>query len=59
MLPVAEAQARVVAPLHPLPAEWVALPQACGRVLAADLHAKRDQPPVAVSAMVDTVLRGE
>ncbi len=51
MLPVAEAQARVVAPLRPLPAEWVALPQARGRVLAADLHAKRDQPPVAVSAM--------
>jgi molybdopterin molybdotransferase len=51
MLPVAEAQARVVAHLRPLPTEWVALPQARGRILAADLHAKRDQPPVAVSAM--------
>lgn len=51
MLPVAEAQARVLAPLRLLPAEWVTLPQARGRVLAADLHAKRDQPPVAVSAM--------
>ena len=37
--------------LTPTPAEWVALPQALGRVLAGDLHAKRDQPPVAVSAM--------
>lgn len=51
MLPVAEAQVRVVAPLRALPVEWVALPQARGRVLAADLHAKRDQPPVTVSAM--------
>ena len=51
MLPVAEAQARICAPLVPLPTEWVALPQAAGRVLAADLAARRDQPPVAVSAM--------
>ena len=51
MLQVAEAQARVLAQLRPLPSEWVALPQALGRVLAADLEAKRDQPPVAVSAM--------
>jgi molybdopterin molybdotransferase len=51
VLPVAEAQARICAPLAPLPAEWVALPQAAGRVLAADLTARRDQPPVAVSAM--------
>lgn len=51
MLPVAEAQARVLAPLRPLGTEWVALPQARGRALAADLQAKRDQPPVTVSAM--------
>lgn len=51
MLPVAEAQARVLAPLSPLPPEWVTLREALGRVLAADLAAKRDQPPVAVSAM--------
>ena len=38
-------------PAGPTPTEWVALPQALGRVLRADLHAKRDQPPVAVSAM--------
>ena len=51
MLPVAEAQARVLAPLRPLGTEWVALPQAHGRALAADLQAKRDHPPVTVSAM--------
>lgn len=51
MLPVAEAQARILAPLRPMPAEWVTLPEALGRVLAQDLLAKRDQPPVAVSAM--------
>lgn len=51
MLSVAEAQDRILAPLRPTPVEWVALPEAQGRVLAADLHARRDQPPVAVSAM--------
>ena len=44
MLPVAEAQARVVAPLRPLASEWVTLPHGRGRVLAADLRAKRDHP---------------
>ena len=51
MLQVAEAQERILAGLVPTPVEWVALPQAAGRVLAGDLHAKRAQPPVAVSAM--------
>jgi molybdopterin molybdotransferase len=51
LLPVAEARARVLAPLAPLAAEWVTLPEARGRALAGDLRAKRDQPPVAVSAM--------
>lgn len=51
MLPVAEAQARILAPLPRMPVEWTALPQALGRVLAQDLQARRDQPPVAVSAM--------
>ncbi len=51
MLQVAEAQERILAGLTPTPVEWVALPEASGRVLAGDLQAKRDQPPVAVSAM--------
>jgi len=58
MLPVAEAQARILAPLTTLPAEWVPLPQALGRVLAEDLAARRDQPPVAVSAMDGYAVRG-
>ena len=59
MLPVAEAQACVLAGLAVAPVEWVPLPQAVGRVLAADLHAKRDQPPVAVSAMDGYAVRAE
>lgn len=51
MLQVAEAQERILVGLAPTPVEWVALPQAAGRVLAGDLRARRDQPPVAVSAM--------
>jgi molybdopterin molybdotransferase len=51
MLSVAEAQARVHAAFGPLPAEWVALDDGLGRVLAGDLAARREQPPAAVSAM--------
>src|SRR3954468_2610330 len=51
MLQVLEAQRRILAQLEPTPTEWLALPQVLGRVLRVDLHAKRDQPPVAVSAM--------
>jgi molybdopterin molybdotransferase len=51
VLQVAEAQERILAGLAATPTEWVPLPLAVGRVLAEDLHAKRDQPPVAVSAM--------
>ena len=51
MISVAEAQARILSALAPLPPETVPLPEAFGRVLAADLHARVTQPPVAVSAM--------
>src|SRR3954468_24093343 len=51
MLQVLEAQRRILAQLEPTPTDWLALPQALGRVLRVDLHARRDQPPVAVSAM--------
>jgi molybdopterin molybdotransferase len=51
MLPVAEAQARILAHLTPMPTEWVTLQQGLGRVLATDLQARRDHPPTAVSAM--------
>jgi molybdopterin molybdotransferase len=51
MLSVAEAQARVLAGLTPLPPEDVPLAQACGRVLAADVSARLANPPCDVSAM--------
>jgi molybdopterin molybdotransferase len=51
MLSVAEARARVLQDARPLPPEETALSAAHGRVLAADLAARRTQPPAAVSAM--------
>jgi molybdopterin molybdotransferase len=58
LLPVGEALARVLAvPCGPLRRETVPLSQAHGRTLAADLAAKRTQPPKAVSAMDGYALR--
>lgn len=51
LLPVAEARARVLAALEPLPAEAVPLGDALGRTLAAPLAARRTQPPWDCSAM--------
>jgi molybdopterin molybdotransferase len=51
LMPVAEALSRVLADAEPLPAQSVALAQAYGRVLSADLAALRTQPPADVSAM--------
>ena len=51
MLSVAEAQAGVLKDVGALAPENVALRDAHGRVLAADLAALRTQPPAAVSAM--------
>ncbi len=51
LLTVEEARARMLAPFAPGPAETVPLAQAVGRVLAADVTARRDQPPYDASAM--------
>jgi molybdopterin molybdotransferase len=51
MISVEEAKERLLAPLKPLGAEQVSLAEACGRVLAEDVVARRTQPPFAVSAM--------
>ena len=51
MITVAEAAARIVAALSPLPAEQVPVAAGLGRVLAADAVSRRTQPPMAVSAM--------
>jgi molybdopterin molybdotransferase len=57
MLSVEEARARIVGPLRAVAAEVVALPDAWGRVTAAPVVARRDQPPADVSAMDGYALR--
>lgn len=51
LLPVAEAQQRIIEAVTSLPAEQISLADGLGRVLAADVASRRDQPPMAVSAM--------
>jgi molybdopterin molybdotransferase len=51
LMPVAEARARVLDGAVSLPAEYIPVAAAHGRVLASDLAARRTQPPAAVSAM--------
>jgi molybdopterin molybdotransferase len=59
MLSVDEALAAVTAGVRPLPAQLVSIADALGRVLAADVAARRSQPPVAVSAMDGYAVRAE
>jgi molybdopterin molybdotransferase len=51
LMPVAEALARVLDGAVPLPAEYVAVASVHRRVLAADLVARRTQPPADMSSM--------
>lgn len=59
LLPVSEALARILAAAFARPhvIETVPVGEAAGRVLAADLIAKRTQPPFAMSAMDGYALR--
>jgi molybdopterin molybdotransferase len=59
MISVAEARARILAPLQPTPCEFVALAEAWGRVLAAPVTARLTQPPADVSAMDGYAVRAE
>ncbi len=60
MLPVAEAQERLLSRANPVSAsETISLAEADGRVLAADLTARLTQPPFNASAMDGYALRGE
>jgi molybdopterin molybdotransferase len=59
LLPVAEALARVLDGAAALPPERVAVANAHGRVLAAELAALRTQPPDAVSAMDGYAVRAQ
>ena len=51
LLPVAEAQQRIIDAVGPLPAEQISLADGLGRVLAREVASRRDQPPMAMSAM--------
>ncbi len=57
MIPVEEARARILAAMRPTATEIVALPAAIGRVSAAPLRARLNQPPADVSAMDGYALR--
>ena len=58
LLSVADALARVLDGAKPLPHEDAALTDADGRVLAADVAARRTQPPADLSAMDGYAVRG-
>jgi molybdopterin molybdotransferase len=57
MISVEEARDRILAGLHPLPAEIVALADCWARVIAAPVVARLTQPPADVSAMDGYALR--
>ena len=59
MLTVAQARERILERIARLDAEDVPLTQARGRVLAEDVHAERDVPPFANSAMDGYAVRAD
>jgi molybdopterin molybdotransferase len=59
LIPVAEAQARILAEMPVMHAEQVSLVNAHGRVLAQPVSARTTQPPVALSAMDGYAVRSE
>ncbi len=59
MITVEQALAHLFALVSPLDVEEVPLPQSNGRTLAQDVHATRDQPPFAASAMDGYALAGD
>jgi molybdopterin molybdotransferase len=59
MLELEEARRRILAAIKPLPAEFVALNAAAGRVLAEDIRAPMDLPPFDNSAMDGYAVRSD
>ena len=57
MIPVGEATSRILAAMRPVGTETIALSAGWGRVLAAPVTARLDQPPGDVSAMDGYALR--
>lgn len=51
LLPVAEAQLRIIEAVGPLPAEQISLADGLGRVLSMEVASRRNQPPISMSAM--------
>ena len=59
LLPLEEAQKRLLALASRMPSETVPIEQSLGRVLASDLAAARTQPPADLSAMDGYAIAGE
>lgn len=59
LLPLEEAQERLIAMAQPLPSETIAIGDALGRYLAEDVIAKRNQPAADMSAMDGYAIRFE
>lgn len=59
LLPLEEAQKRLIALAAPLPVETISVHDAVGRYLAEDLITKRDQPAADMSAMDGYAIRFE
>lgn len=59
LLSIEEAQEFILAQVRPLPAERVPILDALGRVLAEDIYAEMDIPPLSNSAMDGYALRAE
>ncbi len=59
LLPLEEAQQRLIAMAQPLPSETVPVEEALGRYIAEDLIAKRNQPAADMSAMDGYAIRFE
>lgn len=59
MISVEEARRALLGLIEPLEAEDVPLLGACGRALASDVQAMRDQPPFAASAMDGYAVRSQ
>ena len=59
LISVSDAQRQIIDTLSPLPAEQVSVSQGLGRVLAEDIVSRRNQPPMAVSAMDGYAVRAQ
>tara|TARA_B100000676_G_C18080115_1_gene850563 strand:+ start:1175 stop:2389 length:1215 start_codon:yes stop_codon:yes gene_type:complete len=59
MIQVSEAERRILAAISPMPLEQVVITDSFGRVAGEDIHSRRTQPPMPVSAMDGYAVRAE